>query len=495
MNTPRLSVKVLLLATLASVALTASTVIAAEPAKRPNLVVILADDLGWGSVGCYGGTRLQTPNIDRLARQGRMFRHAYATGSVCSPTRYALMTGRYYWRTSVKDGQVLPGNSPLHIETNRLTLASLAKANGYHTAAIGKWHLGLGLAARTDWNSELKPGPLSVGFDYFFGLAANLGNQPNGYIENEQLIGRAPGERVTLEGEGKTGKTLGLQVQRVAEEVTPKLTGKATEWIEKNRGNRFFLYFAPNVIHEPIVPTAQFSGSPYGKYGDFITEMDWAVGRILETLDKLKLTEETVVLFTSDNGGVVNPGNENASAAIKSGLAINGSLRGGKHDIWEGGFREPFIVRWPGKVPAGTSSDQMVAMPDVLGTFAAILGTPLPKGQAEDSFDVSAAWLGKSASNASRDFVVLQDASANYALRQGPWKLVERENAPAFEARNRKAAQKRERAAKAAAGGDELYNLLEDPGETKNVAAQNPEVVRKLRQLLTRAREQSGTRL
>lgn len=457
----------------------------AAATNPPNIVVILADDFGWGSVNCYGGKGLKTPNLDRLAKEGRLFKNAYATGSVCSPTRYALMTGRYYWRTSVKDGMVLPGDSPLHIETNRLTLASLAKSKGYKTAAVGKWHLGLGLAQKTDWNAPLTPGPLSVGFDYFFGLGANIGNPPPVFIENEKLFNQSPGEIVSIKG-GKN-KT-GINTQQSPEEVMPTLTDKCMQWISENKASPFFLYFAPNAIHEPIVPTTDFTGSKFGKYGDFIHELDWSVGKILETLDKHKLADNTLIIFTADNGGVARPQNPNAGAAMKAGLAINGILRGGKHDIWEGGFREPFIVRWPGKVLAGTTCDDIVSMTDIAATMASVLKTKIPSGNAEDSFDVSNSFFGKG--KPTRNFIVLQDASSIYAIRQGPWKLIERENPPKFKLRGAKGEKRMAKASKESPAKDELFNLVEDPSEIKNVAAEHPDVVKELRKLLSTTRDQ-----
>ncbi|MEO5803201.1 MAG: arylsulfatase [Verrucomicrobiota bacterium] len=466
-------------------------ILAAETDKKPNIIVILADDFGWGSVGCYGGKGLKTPNLDRLAKEGRMFRHAYATGSVCSPTRYALMTGRYYWRTSVKDGKVLPGNGPLHIETNRVTLASLAKQNGYRTAAVGKWHLGLGLAEKTDFNAPLNPGPLSVGFDYFFGLPANIGNPPPIYIENEKALERKGGlSAETIAETKKPKKDFAAPADPSAVEVMPTLVKKSVQWIEANKAQPFFLYFAPNAVHEPIVPTPDFKGSPFGRYGDFISELDWSVGEILKTLDKLKLADNTLVLFTSDNGGVAREQNPNANAAMKAGLAINGILRGGKHDIWEGGFREPFLLRWPGKVPANTTCDDIVSVTDIAASLASIWKTKIPSGHAEDSVDVSGSFFGKG--KAARDHIILQDASANYAIRQGDWKLIERENAPAIAARNKKVAAALKR--KGTEGHDELYNLAEDPSETKDIAAKHPNIVNRLRQQLAKTREQGFSR-
>ena len=322
---------------------------------------------------------------------------------MCSPTRYGLMTGRYYWRTSVKDGKVLPGNSPLHIETNRLTLASLCKSQGYRTAAFGKWHLGMTTERVTDWSKPLKPGPLQIGFDHFFGMAANIGNGPHSFIIDEEVSGHIPGEPIVIQRGGKLKHiTTGIQKSWQSDQVMESLTTNVCEWIEDNHDQPFFVYYAPNAVHEPIVPNSRFSGSPYGKYGDFISELDWSVGQILEKLDKLKLADNTLVIFTSDNGGVVNPGNENASAAIKAGLAINGPLRGGKHSEWEGGFREPFIVRWPGTIPAGTVSDQVICLTDVLATLASILHVPLPEGNAEDSFDVLRIYRGKARRTSAR---------------------------------------------------------------------------------------------
>jgi arylsulfatase A-like enzyme len=466
---------------------------AAGTASKPNIIVILADDFGSGSLGCYGATGLKTPNLDRLAHEGRRFTQAYAPGSVCSPTRYALMTGRYYWRTSVKDGEVLPGNAPLHFDTTRLSLGSLCKGQGYRTAAIGKWHLGLGLAKQTDWNAPLTPGPLKVGFDYFYGLAANVLNAPNAYIDGETLLGRIPGKVVAIEGVAKNQKTLGVDPQRVQDEVTRRLTENAVTWIEQNHATPFFLYFTPNAIHEPVTPAPEWKGtSPFGVYGDFIHELDGSVGRMLDTLDRLKLADNTLIVFTSDNGGVVNPNNPNASGAIKAGLAINGALRGGKHDIWEGGFREPFLVRWPGKVPAGTVCDDIVSISDVLATLAGILGVPLPRDAAEDSFDASASWLGSG--TPARDFVVLQDAHATYAIRQGHWKLVEREKPPAFTPRSAAAAKKIAAARNREAKQDELFNVATDPAETTDVHTRHPEIVTRLRALLASTRNAGRSR-
>ena len=476
--------------------LAGAAIAAPGPAQTPNVVVILADDYGWGSVGCYGATTVRTPNLDRLAREGRRFTHAYAPGSVCSPTRYGLMTGRYYWRTSVKDGEVLPGNAPLHIETSRTTLASLCRSRGYRTAAFGKWHLGMGSSGRTDWGATLTPGPLDVGFEHFYGLGSNPWSGPHNFIEDRELTHRVPGQPVVVQAGGKdANSTTGLTQPWKEDEIMTSLTGRVVDWLGRQSPDRpFFLYFAPNAIHEPVAPNARFSGSPHGKYGDFIQELDASVGQVLEVLERRGLAANTLVIFTSDNGGVVNRNNPNAAKALDTGLAINGALRGGKHTEWEGGFREPFIVRWPGRVPAGTVSAQVIGLTDVLATLAGILQVPLPKGHAEDSFDVLRAFTEETPGAPVRPAVVLQSAEATYALREGDWKLVERVGAPKFEHRNAKKASVAAKKAKNAPQRDELYNLREDPSETKDVAAAHPDIVRRLKAALVAARDQGATR-
>lgn len=462
-----------------------------KAAPRPNIVVVLADDLGYGSLACYGGKGLRTPHLDRLAREGRRFTQGYATGSVCSPTRYALMTGRYYWRTSIKDGEVLPGNAPLHIETDRLTLASLCKSRGYRTAAFGKWHLGLGTQKTTDWSVELKPGPLEIGFDHFFGLAANPWNGPHSFIEDHRVTGRVPGQPIVVAAGKENGSTSGIARPWQENQIMQTLTDHAVGWLEKNSAAPFFLYFAANAVHRPVTPNPRFTGSPFGIYGDFIEELDACVGRLLDTLDRLKVAENTLVLFTSDNGGVINPGVPEVAAAIRAGLLINGALRGGKHDVYEGGFREPFLVRWPARVPAGTVSDQVISVSDVLATLAGILNVPLRPGQAEDSLDARPALFG---SGSGRAHIILQDAHGVYAIRMGDWKLIERVDAPRVQPRNKNAEKKLAAAKKKGPAHDELYNLATDPAEANDVHAAHPEVVARLRQFLAEARRREQTR-
>lgn len=475
-----------------AIAATSVSSVAAEPktAERlPNILLVLADDLGYGSLGCYGGAKVKTPACDRLAREGRRFTNAYAPGSVCSPSRYGLMTGRYIWRTPVDHGFGLGDRDPLIIETNRATLASIAKSRGYHTAAIGKWHNGLGLGEQTDWNQPLTPGPLAVGFDYFFGLAANVVNHPQAYIECDQLVGRVPNQIVTMEGAGKDRKTLGIEPLRKPDEVMTQLTDKAVQWIAANHEKPFFLYFAPNAVHDPITPSARFKGSPLGTYGDFIAELDASVGRLLGTLDHFHLADNTLVIFTSDNGGVVQMNSPEHKQAMDNGLAINGPLRDGKHGVYEGGFREPFIIRWPGKVPANTVSQQMFCFTDILATLASIVGTRVPAGSGEDSLDVSRSWFGPADGASARKSVVLQAArGSEYAVREGDWKLVEHENRPMPHFREKQLRESVMRQRQNLPAKDELFHLAQDPGETKSVAAENPEIVARLRKILAETR-------
>jgi arylsulfatase A-like enzyme len=461
---------------------------------RPNIVVILADDFGWGSLGCYGAPgSLKTPNLDRLAREGRRFTQAYAPGSVCSPTRYGLLTGRYYWRTSVKDGEVLPGNAPLHIEPTRLTLASLCKSQGYRTAAFGKWHLGIGSARIDDWSGELRPGPLEIGFDYFFGMGSNPWSGPHAFIENDRVLGRLPGVPVIVTGNRQDGTTSGIEKPFAYDQITATLTDKAVDWLKQKSDQPFFLYFAHTAVHRPIAPNPNFKGSAFGVYGDFIEELDASVGRLLQALDEHNLTETTLVIFTSDNGGVVATTAEHV-AAQQAGLKVNGTLRGSKHDEWEGGFREPFLVRWPGQVPAGTVSDQVICLTDVLATLGHVLDVPFPKGQAEDSYDMLRAFTEKEPGPPVRDHVILQSADAIYAIRQGEWKLVERQGAPTVQPRNRRKAATQAKRKKSAPQHDELFNLKDDPSESSDVAAQNSTITADLKRRLQQARQNGFTR-
>jgi len=467
-------------------------------ASRPNIVVILADDLGWGSLNCYGAPTnlVRTPNCDRLAREGIRFTDANTASSVCSPTRYALMTGRYCWRTSLKH-EVLGTMAPLHIETSRLTLASLLKKHGYRTAAVGKWHLGYGSSPKCDYTAELTPGPLDIGFDYHFAVPSNHGDNTGVFIENRRVVGLRSRE-LDPSQYGKTfygGRPfLGLDApQRVDEAVMDTLTRKAVAWLEQQEaGTPFFLYFTPVAVHHPVTPSAKTKGgSAAGPYGDWIHELDAGVGGILEALDRRGLAKNTLVIFTSDNGGVVAPPAQTALTewqAAKAGLAICGPWRGRKHSVYQGGFRVPFMARWPGRIPAGATSEETISLTDLLATTAALVGEPLPPRTmaAEDSYNVLSALLGKKSERPIRDALVVHSADGNFAIRQGPWKWIEGKAHPdtlpgALKAR-------------AAEFKPQLYHLAEDPAEKTDVLDKHPEVAKRLEALLNQYRDQGYSR-
>ena len=467
---------------------------AAWSPQHPNIVIILSDDYGYGSATCYGADPelIRTPHMDRLAREGRLFTDANTPSSVCSPTRYSMLTGRYCWRTSLKH-EVLGTTSPLHIEAGRMNLATLLKKHGYQTAAIGKWHLGYGDQTKTDFTQELKPGPLEIGFDYHFGVPSNHGDIAGVYVENRKVMGLRS-TKLDPESKGKNFKGkpfIGLDApHRVDIDVMPYVTTKTVEWIEaQSHENPFFLYYTPVAVHNPITPSAKTKGtSKAGPYGDFIHELDDSVGRVLDALDRKGFTENTLVLFTSDNGGVNKPYKKGeATEALKAGLEISGPFRGGKHDVWEGGFRVPYLIRWPGHVPAGSTCDEMLSLVDTLATVAALVGEPLPSKEtgAEDSFNMLPAWLGEKTKPIRPD-VILHSADGNFAIRRGKWKWIEGDYHPAT-----KLGALRMRADQHKA---QLYDLENDVAESCNVAANHPETAQQLKVLLNRYRDGTYSR-
>ncbi len=482
-------------------------------AGKPNVIVILADDFGYGSAGCYGAdpALIQTPALDRLAREGRRFTDANTTSSVCSPTRYSVLTGRYCWRTSEKSG-VLGVFSPLHIEPGRLNLASMLKEQGYRTASVGKWHLGYGTSDgnpqwRVDYAGELSPGPLDIGFDYHFSVPANHGDLTGIYVENRFVYGlrsgkipdgvKIPEVAMTadfkesygpddLENAGRGVTILDLDApRRVNERVMPVLTGKAVDWIEQQKADEpFFLYYTPVAAHNPITPSEETAGtSAAGPYGDWIHELDRSVGAILDALDRKGLTENTLVIFSSDNGGVTGdqPGSPQ-EAAQKSGLRVNGDLRGRKHTVWEGGFKVPFLVRWPGHASSGTVCHEAVSLADLLATTAAIVGKELPPPAqgAEDSFNILPAILGEPAQPI-RDHLIVHSSDGVYAIRKGPWKWIE-----GVPVAGMKPASLKKHADEF---HPQLYHTFEDPAEARDVAKEYPETVAEMQALLERYRD------
>jgi len=461
--------------------------------SNPNIVIILADDLGYGSAGVYGANQnvVRTPSIDRLAKEGRCFTNAYTPSSVCSPTRYGLLTGRYDWRTGMEYG-VLGVRNSLHISKDRPTLASLLKKVGYNTAAIGKWHLGY-QNAKTDYYKPLSPGPLDLGFDYHWGVPTNHGDITGVWIENDHVFGMVekmedlpPEQRQPVYNwHGK--KMLGIPAPYRTDSLEMSvITRKAVDWIHAQSGKEpFFLYFAQTAIHAPITTSPTFVGtSGGGAYGDFIQELDFSVGEILKALDSCGFSENTLVLFTSDNGGHPSGGKE----AVDAGLKINGDLRGTKLTIWEGGFKVPYILRWPGRIPSGTTCNEMISLLDTYATLSILLGEELPdkESAAEDSYNVLHAWMGQEFNSPLRESIVLTSFEGITALRKGKWKYIE---GHVLDPNPKWLTGKRLEEAK-----EMLFDLSEDPGEQHNVLSDYPDIVSEMRSMLSLIRTQGHSR-
>ena len=445
----------------------------------PNIVFILADDMGYGDVGCYNPqSKIPTPNMDRLAREGIRFTDAHSADAVCTPSRYAVMTGRYCWRTSLRHG-VLGTKSPLLIETTRPTIASLLKSVGYRTAAIGKWHLGYG-TSQTDYTKPLNPGPLDIGFDYHFGVPQNHGDATGIYVRYRKVVGLRSNH---VEPFGKTpyGRQFyGFDApHRVDENVMNELTTEAVEWLGKQNAEApFFLYFAPVAIHFPYTPSHITKGSSgTGLYGDWIHELDLSVGRITDALDRLGFADDTLLIFCSDNGGVLlTEGDRPEAEAYRAGLRVNGKWRGRKHSIYEG---------WPGKVPAGTVSEKTISLVDMFATVAVVVGKSLPsaKEAAEDSFNVLPAFLGRSSPDPLRPSMIVHSVDGNFAIREGPWKYIEGKASPTVK-----------RVSRADELGAQLYNIQDDPAEQENLIGAHPEIAKRLADLLETHRDRRTSR-
>lgn len=390
-------------------------VITAAAAERPNIVYILADDLGYGDVQCLNPQRgkIPTPHLDQLAAQGMVFTDAHSGSSVCTPTRYGILTGRYAWRTRLQSG-VLDGYSAPLIAPERLTVPALLRQHGYDTACIGKWHLGMELSRATN-ELRLTSGPTSRGFDYFFGISASLDMPPYAFIENDRLT-QAP---VALQTTGRKGpKAPDFE----AVDVLPTLTRKAVAYIQDRAASSkpFFLYLPLTSPHTPIVPTAEWKGrSGLNNYADFVMQTDASVGQVLAALTHAGRASNTLVIVTSDNG--CSPA-AHVGELEQQGHFPSAQLRGYKSDIWDGGHRIPFLVRWPGHIQPGSHSDQVVCLTDLMATCAEILGVKLPETAGEDSASLGAAFRGEKVTSP-RQAVVHHSIRGAFAIRQANWKL------------------------------------------------------------------------
>lgn len=477
-------------------------------ADKPNIVLINADDLGYGDLSCYGATKITTPNIDRLAKEGRRYTDAHSASAVCSPSRYGMMTGQFPLRKNFWGPT--PFTQELTINPDQLTIANVLKSAGYSTAVIGKWHLGFG-KGKADWNKPLKAGPLEVGFDHYFGMPTVNSGPPFVYVENHEVVGYDPEDPFVMRTESVTqkwpekggygaigGATKAHELYR-DEYVGTTFAEKAVQWIrEQPSESPFFLYLATTNIHHPFTPHPQFKGtSECGLYGDFVHELDWIVGEVLGVLDELKLAENTLVVFTSDNGGMLNNTGQKAWAA---GHRQNGDLLGHKFGAWEGGHRVPFLVRWPEQVPAGSESDALISQIDLLSTFAAAAGAEIPEEAVIDGVDQLADFKGASDQPARDMLVISPNSPKHLTIRKGDWVYIPAQDEGGFQGKkigdhllSGAASQKLTKLVNsdvaegkivADAPPAQLYNLSKDPFQAKNVYREHPEVVAELSELL-----------
>ena len=488
-----------------------------EAAEPPNLIVIMADDLGYGDVGCYGATEVKTPNIDRLAAGGLRFTSGYCSASTCTPTRFSFLTGMYAFR---KPGAgIAPPNATAIVQPGIETIASILSKAGYATAVVGKWHLGLGAKPAPDWNGEIKPGPLEIGFDYSFLLPTTNDRVPSVYVENHRVVGLDPSDplwvgskrpspdhpvgkdpqvRKTLKmdwshghnstvhnGIGRIGFFTGGNAARWRDEdLADEWVKRSVRWLEQNKERRFFLFFSSHDIHVPRMPHERFHGkTKLGFRGDAIMQFDWCVGELVKTIERLGLTKKTLVILCSDNGPVLDDGYKDGAVEKLGTHKPAGPYRGGKYSIYEGGTRTPFITYWPGMIQPGVSGEVVCTIG--LATSLAALAGEEPAGDAfPDSFDVLAALLGKPGARG-RDHLVQQPNRGNdLALRVGDWKLLSYASAKPVQALTYQKAE----------GKYELYHLAEDPGETTNLAAKHPERLERMLERLQEIREAGRTR-
>lgn len=512
----------------------------------PNIVIIYTDDVGYGDVGAYGAVGVETPNLDRLAEGGLKFTNAYATSAICTPSRYSLLTGEHHWRMppggwhvgDLEGTGIAPGDAGLIIDPSMETLPSILQQAGYVTAVIGKWHLGLGPVEGADWNGEITPGPVDVGFDESFLIPSTGDRVPTVYVENGRVVGLdpedpirvsfteaighdstiynpgvtpdrivsyppppdgdpvpdRPGEDIRMHPSFGHDQTIVNGIPRIGymtggyaarwkdEEIADRITEKALEFIDTHHEHPFFLYFSTHDIHVPRVPHERFAGeSDIGVYGDVIMQMDWSVGQIMERLEEYGLTGRTLVIFSSDNGPVLDDGYHDGSVEETGEHRPAGPYRGGKYSAFEGGSKIPFIVHWPERVEPGVT-DALFSQVDLLASVAALIGHQDPDGIHYDSINHLSALLGED--SVGREMVIHQNMGGTLSLIRGEWKYIEPGDGPALNPYTRPMIEM---------GNDpepQLYNLRDDPGETRNLAETHPGMVRELAGLLEKLKRQ-----
>jgi arylsulfatase A-like enzyme len=484
-------------------------------AQHPNVVIIYGDDVGWGDVGAYGSKLIPTPNIDQLAASGLQFNDAHCSAATCTPSRFSLLTGIHGFRHNVR---ILAPNAPMTIKPEMLTLPQLFQNAGYETGIVGKWHLGIGDGkTRVDWNAEVKPGPLEVGFGYSFLLPSTNDRVPCVYLENHHVVDLDPkdplfvgnkpeGVEATEYPDGKTNRDAmtyyesshghNNSVINGIGRIGYQWGGKSALWndegmadvfVEKTKAfiarqtadKPFFLYFSSQDIHVPRTPHPRFQGKTgLGYRGDAMVQLDWSTGEIMKSLEENGFAENTIVIFSSDNGPVYDDGYRDGTVVrtsteeVDQGHDGSGPFRGGKYQIFEGGTRVPFIVRWPGKVKPG-QSNALFNQIDLLASFASLLDVELEEDQAIDSRNTLAALLGETAEG----IPFMLEEAGTIAVRQGPWKFISPQ---------KRKGQK--------AGPGRLFDLDEDPGEQRNLAQSNPELVKEMSELLQRLKAPEGIR-
>lgn len=483
------------------------------PGKElPNVIFIYADDLGYGDLECYGATRVQTPNVNRLANEGIRFTQAHATASTSTPSRYAMLTGEYAWRRP--DTDIAAGNAKMIIRPEQFTMADLFKAAGYSTAAIGKWHLGLGdKTGEQDWNAPLPAALGDLGFDYHYIMAATADRVPCVFIENGQVANYDPSAPIEIsyqanfpgEPTGKDNpellynlkpsfghdKSIVNGISRIGymkgggkalwkdENIADSILVHAQGFIQANKDKPFFMYFATNDVHVPRFPHERFRGkNPMGLRGDAIVQFDWTVGQLLKILDDLGIADNTIIILSSDNGPVVDDGYADEAVAKLGSHRPTGPLRGNKYSAFEGGTRIPAIVRWPKEIHKAAVSDALVSQIDWFASFASLLQVRLPKGAAIDSRNHLDTWLGKD--NANRPWVIEQALNHALSVRTKEWKYIEPSRGEAI--------MERESVETGYLMEPQLYHVASDY-EQKNVAKENPEIVYELQSILKDVRD------
>lgn len=469
--------------------------------EKPNVVFIYADDLGIGDVSAYGAKGLKTPNMDRIAAQGVQFTNAYATSATCTPSRYSLLTGDYPWRN--KRAQVLPGDAPLLISTDQTTLPKIMKKAGYRTAVVGKWHLGMG-SGNVDWNQKVCPGANDVGFDYSFIQAATNDRVPTVFVENGSVVGLDPSDplqvsyRKNFPGE-PTGRNnpemlkmmyshghdmsinngvsrIGFQkggksAQWVDEDMADTFLGKAQNFVEENVNNPFFLFYALHEPHVPRVPNARFAGTTgLGPRGDAIAEADWCIGELLKTLEKEGLMENTIVIFSSDNGPVLDDGYQDQCVEKLGNHSPSGIYRGSKYSLYEAGTKIPFMLMWKNHVTP-KKSDALICQVDILASLAALTNQKAPECDSQNLLDV---FLGEK--NKGRKSLIVEGLFHRTALRCGDWAMI-----PAY--KGGKTPGWGVDAETGFSSEVQLYNLKKDPSQRVNVAKKYPRKTQKMQKL------------